>query len=551
MKHLFSLAALLALGCSLAFAGGGKQGGTGSGTAAQTWETVRLNQSDYPMLVPYDQPVVMNIASAEYIGIEYEFPTDNEADNVWTRAYRKYLNIDIRTKWVSSDYSTNMNLAIASRDLPDVFLVNDNQFVQLLDAGMIEDVTAAFESTASDFIKGQYQFASSIVDAFKRNGRLYGFPRLNWGDISVPHFMWYRKDWMAALGFSGDPKTIDEMLSRVQAMNARYGTKGMAVDKSIGDLIGIAPMWHAAPKVWITSSDGKIVYGSVQPEMKTALAAFADWYKRGLINSNFAVEDSDTVKTDVINGKYGAQPFPQWWGWYAGRDVVNNNNKNAYFEPYKLPSVDGRPVLTPLPFSNDNTLVVRKGYAHPEAVAKLISFNSFIDFEAEKRGVISHEDRYYYDRLNTTVPFTIRPPSADYDQYYEAQEFKKTGDYSVYSASGNVEKMQHALIFLETGDTSPGNSLGGLLQVAGDRTAYGISVHQVEKDEFIRSKLWGAIPEAVSRYGTTLDDLLLEGFTQIILGSQPIGYFDTLAKDWYSAGGQEMTDAVNAMYGKK
>jgi putative aldouronate transport system substrate-binding protein len=550
MKRLFSLAALLALVGSLAFAGGG-QSSAGSGTTAQTWETVRLNQSDYPMLAPYDQPVVMNIADHEYVGVEYEFPTDNEADNVWTRAYRKYLNIDIRTKWVSSDYSTNMNLAIASRDLPDVFVVNNNQFVQLLDAGMIEDVTAAFESSASDFVKVQYQFASSIVDAFKRNGRLYGFPRLNWGDIDKPHFMWYRKDWMAALGFSGDPKTIDEMIARVQAMNARYGTKGMAVDKSIGDLLGIAPMWHAAPKIWIAGSDGKIVYGSVQPEMKTALTAFAGWYKQGLINPNFAIEDGDTVKTDVINGKYGAQPFLQWWGWYAGRDVVNNNNKNAYFEPYKLPSVDGKTVLTPLVFSNDDTIVVRKGYAHPDAVVKLISFNLFMGFEAVQRNIISSEGYYYYDRLNTSVPITIRTPTADYDGYYQAQEFKKNGDYSVYSSSGNVEKMQHALHFLETGDTSPGNSLGGLLQVAGDRSAYGLSIHQVENDEFLRSKLWGAVPEAVNRYGTTLDDLLLEGFTQIILGNQPIGYFDTLVKDWYAAGGQEMTDAVNAMYGKR
>jgi putative aldouronate transport system substrate-binding protein len=56
-------------------------------------------------------------------------------------------------------------------------------------------------------------------------------------------------------------------------------------------------------------------------------------------------------------------------------------------------------------------------------------------------------------------------------------------------------------------------------------------------------------PEEVTRYGSTLDDLLLEGFTLIILGQQPVSYFDTLVRNWYAAGGQEVTDAVNRMYG--
>jgi putative aldouronate transport system substrate-binding protein len=292
------------------------------------------------------------------------------------------------------------------------------------------------------------------------------------------------------------------------------------------------------------------VYGSVQPEMKTALTAYADWYKRGLINPNFAIEDSDTVKTDVINSKYGAQPFLQWWGWYAGGDVVDNNNRNAYFEPYKLPSSDGRTVLVPLTFPNNTTVVVRKGYANADAVVKLMNFNIFWDFEAKKRGIISQEGYYYFDALNTSVPFTLQAPLADYDGYYEAQKFKVSRDYSVYSANGNVEKMRGALRFLETGSTA-GGALGGLLQVAGDRTAYGIAIENVEKDLFIRDKMWGARPDAVARYGSTLDDLLLEGFTQIILGQQPVSYFDTLVRNWYAAGGQEMTDAVNAVYGKK
>jgi putative aldouronate transport system substrate-binding protein len=121
----------------------------------------------------------------------------------------------------------------------------------------------------------------------------------------------------------------------------------------------------------------------------------------------------------------------------------------------------------------------------------------------------------------------------------------------VFSFPGTVEKIKDAMFFLETGDPTPGNSLGGLLQIAGERSAYGLAIQQEENDEYIYSKLWGSVPEALNRYGTTLDDLLLEGFTQIIQGNRPVSYFDTLVKSWYDAGGREMTDAVNAAYGRK
>ncbi len=52
-------------------------------------------------------------------------------------------------------------------------------------------------------------------------------------------------------------------------------------------------------------------------------------------------------------------------------------------------------------------------------------------------------------------------------------------------------------------------------------------------------------------YGTTLDDLLVEGFTKIIAGTQPLSYFDTVVAQWKSSGGDVVTKAVNKMYGKK
>ena len=49
--------------------------------------------------------------------------------------------------------------------------------------------------------------------------------------------------------------------------------------------------------------------------------------------------------------------------------------------------------------------------------------------------------------------------------------------------------------------------------------------------------------------GTTLDDILTEGFTKIITGEVPVDYFDTLVEEWRTAGGDTATKEVNEMYG--
>ena len=57
------------------------------------------------------------------------------------------------------------------------------------------------------------------------------------------------------------------------------------------------------------------------------------------------------------------------------------------------------------------------------------------------------------------------------------------------------------------------------------------------------------IPDTINRAGSTLSDILTEGFTKIIMGEEPIDYFDTLVEEWRAAGGDEATQAVNDMCG--
>ena len=65
----------------------------------------------------------------------------------------------------------------------------------------------------------------------------------------------------------------------------------------------------------------------------------------------------------------------------------------------------------------------------------------------------------------------------------------------------------------------------------------------------MKSELKGFTPETILNTGTTLDDILTEGFTKIIIGDQPIEYFDTVVENWKKAGGEQATKEMNELYG--
>ena len=123
----------------------------------------------------------------------------------------------------------------------------------------------------------------------------------------------------------------------------------------------------------------------------------------------------------------------------------------------------------------------------------------------------------------------------------------KTGEESFHTGYGQIYYNEAKKWETEGLDTS----LGRWLQMAIDNGGMVIGCKHVDNGQILKDAMWGLKPQAVLDYGTTLDDLLIEGFTQIIMGVESVDYFDVLVENWRMAGGDEVTQAVNEMYGNK
>lgn len=498
-------------------------------------------------LTPYDETVTLNVALMINADLNYQ-EGDDITNNPWTRGYKEKLNIEVVPAFTAEwdDYFTKINLAIADGNLPDVCMVQTSQLKQLIDADMLYDLTDVFDNYASDRIKSYMAQEPESFDSGKSDGKLYGIAQLGVGPIAQINPVWIRKDWKDALNLE-DPKTMEDLIAMEKAFQEEFGSIGIAAEQSLTTLKILAPAWGAYPDIWLEEADGHIGFGSVQPQMKDALAEWAQWYQDGIIDSGFATTNTEKLNEDAVNGKLGIYPFKNWLGWTAGTDMISNLGREAYLEAYVVPTANGEKVLYPLDCDNYTYTVVSKNCKNPEAALKCINFFAYMENEAAEDGYSQEEILSYFDVEHAAQVMRVQDPNLDRATFEVASKAIKEQDESLLETRKQTQAYADIVNFVNDGSPT---AVGGYMLWGPEKSAYSVAEPIIAAGDTIKNKVWAVTPDAITKAGTTLNDILTEGFTKIIMGEETIDYFDTLVEDWKAAGGDEATQAVNEMYGK-
>lgn len=507
-----------------------------------------VGETTSEIITKYEDAVTLHIVTEDNPNVSY-FPGENITNNWWTKQYRERFNIEIVVDWYTSDtttYNTKLNLAAASKELPDTFKVYTlKQLKELVEAGMLMDMSAVFDQYASDLLRELMGESADVFNSGRIDGGLYGISQLSYGTISQPFYVWLRDDWMREQNLTA-PKTIADLENIMKVFKEAYGAYGFALSKGLTELYEIANAWNVYPTIWVENGEGTIEPGCIQPGMKDVLATFAEWYRKGYIDPNFTTYDWSAMVGSNVNGSCGVQVFQQWWGWNPGSDVVKMQGKDAVFYPYEIPTVTGEAPIYPLTFDNSGYTVVSRDCEHPEAVIMLMNFYAEV-YYADRAGV-DEEIREFAGTdvgyANIAGPFRVLSPAAEDDTYLRVSQAITTGDTSCLVST---DKYEDSMRWIRDGDSV---GLGAYLQCgACDRSAYALGHQILEENRTIRNRIWGDTPEVMDMYGGTLDDMLLEGFTRIIIGEESVDYFDMLVTNWRNAGGSTIIQAANEMYG--
>lgn len=348
-------------------------------------------QADGP-LTPYADEITVTLGR-ETIQNPKLPDGDTYEDNAYTRWLKKALNIKIKDAFEANgdDYSTQVSLALSSGEMPDMMKVSSKDVLrELYENDMIADLTDAYNTYASDYIKQVYDsYDGRALGDVTFDGKIMAIPATN---VDTVGEVWIRSDWVQKLGMKIDEdKNGCITISELEGIAKEFMQKNPGNAQSVvgmafapwltaGEPDGtysintIAYALGAFPKTWM-NVDGKVVYGSTTPETKTALKQVAAWFKNGLVDQQLGTRTWDDITALLINGQtgitFGCWHIPDW----LLNNVRSMDNK-ATFEAYAIEDANGK-VNCKHNNATAGYFVVSKKYAHPEAAIKIV--NLFYD----------------------------------------------------------------------------------------------------------------------------------------------------------------------------
>lgn len=562
LAMLVSISSVACSGTTKTSGNTAKPANNASNEAVQVGQPGKGSRELQPIPVgDWKQPykTTINITTVKGSGADQVFGTgDSEAYNPWTRAWKKDLGIEVTYKWIDeggTQYDTKLNTTIASGTLPDVFKCNYIQYRQLMAAGLLQDITDVYNKNTSQRIRDYEKTDPDTIKLTTVDGKIYGVPAYYYGIIDNPKDLWVRKDWYEA---ANKPalKTVADFESLAKTFMKKNGGYGLGVSNTLDELYMTGPMFNVylgtpsnGSYYWYKDKTGKITADITHPEMKTALAAWAKWYKEGIINPDFANTDTNKMNEGIVNGKTGMQPYYQWQGWLNGPNLVGaQNSKEAYMIPFPFPTVDGSQVLGQVGFPNGSVIVVSKACKNPAAAMKLISYTDYVMFDPTT--VLTDEQFHGFtdgQREHTPGALEIIDPKADMIQFEHVLAALKSGDTSKLYTSGMKKKYSDSINWIKKGDPS---GIGAYCQQGFDGCSYDNSKKLIDAGNIIKTNMWGPPPVEFDKTVNTMD-IALQGFSKIIMGQEPISYYDKVIANWYANGGTIMEDAVNKQYGGK
>ncbi|MGG6311007.1 extracellular solute-binding protein [Paenibacillus macerans] len=554
MNKTWKLALILTACLSLftASACGGGNGGNAAGNGGSSnGGADSAQESDSPNFDPYgkyETPVEFTIG--RHTNHVNNLPEgDTIENNLATRYVESRVNVKAKVAWETDDMKQKLSLSMTTGDLPDVMLVDREIFNQLVDNDLIADLTEVYEKTASEGIKEIYgSYGDLLLDQVKVDGKIMGLPMTNIGNQH--QLLWVRKDWVDKVG-AELPKTLDDVwnLTRTFMEKDASGTGktgGFVMDQNAMNFSPVFAAHNAFPTQWIKNAEGQTVYGSVQPEMKAALADLSERYKEGLIDKQFAVRSNEEKEALVINGQVG-MIFNPWWIGYTNYKESIKQNPEAEWVAVSAPVDDAGKFKTirqdPV---GGGIVVVKKDYPHPEAIMKSINLTTDFLYSLTEDAIQykkDHPDELLTDNSRWNNDPTQIPMQVDYDdvlkRYYEdIMKADESGDESSIQED-RIVSLRAYQEFKEKGN--------GI-----DANTYGEYISRIEGQREANNPNLDVIPGAF--YGTTetmklkwanLKKMEEETILKIIMGEAGPDEFDKFVDTWHRTGGDEIMAEIN------
>jgi len=214
--------------------------------------------------------------------------------------FKKKTGIDLDyTPQSNNEYNQNLELAFASKKVPDAFnLAGEDKLPLYASQGALADLTELVK--AAGLITEDNK---SSWDSVTVNGKIYGVPwEINTGTIS-----YVRKDWLDKAGLKA-PTNYEEYINMLRAFKKIPECKTpMTAAKLYEDgAVTYLKEFYQDATPEFTKVNDKWVDGMQQDNFKGALQRLQDAYKEGLIDTEVVTNTTSACRDKFYAGSVGA-----------------------------------------------------------------------------------------------------------------------------------------------------------------------------------------------------------------------------------------------------
>lgn len=456
------------------------------------------------------------------------------------------VKIDVKMRGVGAqDYLDKLNVQISSGEIPDWIndqTINVELFDKYVDQAILAEIPVemikenmpnymAWVEKYSDIFKG------NPFSLYERDGKNYSIPTA-YPDLTKFLVMYYRQDWLDAVGITKVPETLEEMEDAL--VKFRNEDPDGNNKKDTYGYLGIQndPMWAFSPiygafglypGMW-TERDGQIVRDEINPDMKEALTLLNKWYKMDLIDPEWVTLGFDEARNKVISSKVGAT----WQNIFAGQEGT------GWYAPIKDVAPDAQWALSPGPKGPNGDY----GIMHFNPLAGVgIVFGKHMEQEPEKL----KKYLQIFDQVNTDIAWLEKRVYGVEGTHYK----KENGDY-VWLAPydkpeerlklGLIPEVRFPTLESPFYDIEKENEI---MPKASDRD-YKVHAQSIATGKY---DLLTPFPKPeFDKVSTKLGDLTTKAYTDFITGKRPISEFDAYVAEWKKLGGDKALAEAQQIY---
>lgn len=531
---------------------------------AKGWETILPPVQT----APAPEPVV--VTGCKRVEVGDELVNDETATSPFWQISMELFNIDWQVAWTATaeDMTTKYNLAMASGDLPDwMEEIPLSTYINMLDADMLEDITAAWETAADPtWVKkpvDSYLDGNAAWSYAKVNGRIMAFPMAERAANNAK-LLFARQDWLDEVGLDM-PETLDEVKEVALAFKeANLGAGDVTLGLNLSKSLGRGPSWGGGgwfasadaitgafgvqSAYWIKDGAGGLVQCDILPEMKEALTLLREWYADGVIPDDFfTVPDGDAMGRS--GGNLAGLHFAPAWGARWPIEDSLTNDPEAKWTWGRIPTGPGgkRGSVGEMPYWVINGF--RRGFEHVERVIECFNWWVQLWEDPEKRfhgweGYLSGDSDTGFAWDGDTI---IRPEDPPAGRPGFGCHFMRGGTYM------NTYAQANSFAVIESWKDIPEEERDAMQQylledplgtISDYRQAYVFTTGHESEDNIFNEYL-GLPTEGMQAYQTTLDGLRDGVFYGIITGDVDPETFDDFVEQWKESGGDQITQEVN------